>query len=76
MKHPGKEGRRAKMGENKAGGDGKKLAEMEGKRHRVRLEQRRVRELPLKAEATEAASQICLLGEFSGLSVLQRVERW
>lgn len=76
MKHPGKEGRRAKMGENKTGGDGEKLAELEGKKHRVRLEERRVRELPPKAEATERASQLCLLGEFSGLSVLRRVERW
>ena len=60
------------MGENGKGGDREKLAELEGKRHRVRLEEWQVRESPLKAEATEGASQIFLLGEFSGLSVLQR----
>lgn len=47
-KHPEKEKRRAKVGENGKGGDMEKLAELEGKRHKVRLEEQQMRESPLK----------------------------
>lgn len=38
MKHPKKEERRAEMGENGKGEEREKLSELDGKRHRVRLQ--------------------------------------